>query len=190
MPRLPASAPIFCSSSDVKDEDYIVAPPDIFSGDTCATPTPGDFLVGGIGTDSGSSTPRYLDSPSVESLTSKASPLATHHLMPDRHRSSSLTPKEAPGTSSLVQTTSSGISPQDDHSSVDTSSGDLGRVTCDSPSGRMLSILPSAQHNLKPSDKNLSDEFSEEIPDYSLTSMPSATSLGSQSNCSEEGTDM
>ncbi len=65
-----------------------MAPPDIFSGgDNCATPTPGDFMSNsGTGTDSGASTPVYLDSPSVESLTGKVSPLAyTCNLSDDAH---------------------------------------------------------------------------------------------------------
>lgn len=69
-------------------EDDIVAPPDTFAGDTCATPTPGDFLSrhpGSAGLDSGSSTPQCLDSPLLEGpqQLQKASPLATRQLRAD-----------------------------------------------------------------------------------------------------------
>ena len=91
--RLPsATVSLSDSGGVIEDDDIIVAPPDIFSGgDNCATPTPGDFLLlpaGGSsgGTDSGSSTPRYLDSPSAESLSSikGSSPLASYLLRAEK----------------------------------------------------------------------------------------------------------
>lgn len=168
-----------------KNEDDIVAPPDIFSGDTCATPTPGDFLVGGG--DSGTSTPRYLDSPSAESLHTKSSPLAAFNLKADKPGNSPPSPRGSPRTSSLVQTTAASVrshtrEPDDNDRDA---SADLSVVSCGSPSGRMFSILTSSQHTSRPSDQSLPEQLSEEIPDYSLTSLPSTTSIGSVSNDSE-----
>lgn len=186
----------FVSRSDsegggTKDEDDIVAPPDIFSGDTCATPTPGDFLLGGGGGDSGTSTPRYLDSPSVESLHSRGSPLASFNLKAEKAGDSPPSPR---ARSTLVQsTTARGSARKVERDDADHGSNSAGLppvTSCDSPSGRMFSILTSSQHNLRPSDQTRPEEFSEEIPDYSLTSLPSTTSIGSVSNESEEGTDM
>ena len=54
-----------------------------------------------------------------------------------------------------------------------------------SGANRMLSILTSSQHSLRPSGQ---DEEGE-IKDYSLKTLPSTTSL-SESNCSEDGTDL
>ena len=177
-----------------KDEDDIVAPPDIFSGDTCATPTPGDFLLGSGGGDSGTSTPRYLDSPSVESLHGKgSSPLASINLKAEKSGDSPPSPR---ARSTLVQSTAARGGARkiehDDGGDQGSSSTDLppAPVSCDSPSGRMFSIFTSSQHNLKPSNQSHPDEFLEEILDYSLTSLPSTTSIESVSNEPEEGTDM
>ena len=57
-----------------------MAPPEVFAGENCATPTPGDVTPNSrAGTDSGTSTPRYLDSPSLD-----VSPLTSHLLKAER----------------------------------------------------------------------------------------------------------
>lgn len=79
------------NSSDIspgnEEDDIIVAPPDVFASENCATPTPGDVSpIPRGGTDSGASTPRCLDSPSLDipSFGGKVSPLTSHLVRTER----------------------------------------------------------------------------------------------------------
>lgn len=179
-----------------EDETVIVAPPEVFSGDNCATPTPGDFSSHtGSGMDSGTSTPRYSDSLSTESMTGKASPLtmflAKAEKINSKPRSSSLT--HSLQEHQVAKTTSGSSVRDDDDDTRPDLHTKLYIAPHDSPAAkatsRILSILSSSQHNLKPSGTKSS---SEDNPDYSLTSLPRHTSsLESESLDSvAEGTDM
>ncbi len=150
----------------------------------CATPTPGDFLTGRslAGTDSGSSTPRCLDSPSVESLISKASPLAVHH----RKAGKSTDTREASSLAQPSFSSARGPSHTGEIEGGEHSPEIPDLSSQDTPSSRMLSILTSSQHGLRSSERA---GVVEDIPDYSLTTLSSATSL-SEFNCSEEGSDL
>lgn len=85
----------YSSSSDAsrgnEEDDLIVSPPEVFAGENCATPTPGNVTpVPRGGTDSGTSTPRYLDSPNLDTSPSsgKISPLAAHLVRTDKQSES------------------------------------------------------------------------------------------------------
>ena len=194
-----------------------MAPPDTFAGDTCATPTPGDFLsrhLAGAGLDSGSSTPQCLDSPSLETpQLPKVSPLSTRQLKADdlplsiRQFKADDPPslhRAAPNTvSGLAQSSHDSSSPptitttssSSCHEAPPDGVGTPGSVIVtpqDSSTGggRVLNIWSSSQHNLRPSK----DIFTGEILDYSLTPLTGgASSVETETESaadSEDGTDM
>lgn len=186
-------------------EDNIVAPPDTFAGDTCATPTPGDFLSRhpGAGLDSGSSTPQCLDSPLLEATQCmpKVSPLSTRQLKAADDPSSLLraTPNTVSGLARSSSSHNSSPSPcagsnnREDLSCDDGpgSSSPHAVVPQDSAptgGGRVLNIWSSSQHSLRPSK----DSFTGDIPDYSLTPLSgSGTSIETETeSTAAEGTDM
>lgn len=179
-----------------EEDDVIVAPPETFSGDNCATPTPGDFITShsGTGIDSGSSTPRYLDSPSTSSdaLTGvvSPSPLSTHlqkageisgeksanlssNMMQSSHDCHNIAESSRKASSvGKSEFTKLSIAPRDSPTAMVTS--------------RILRVLAGAKQNSKNSVTKTSSE--EDNPDFSLTRLSSTPE--SESGTSEEGTDM
>ena len=176
----------------IEEEEVIVAPPDRFSADNCATPTPGDYTpISGTGLDSGTSTPRSLESSSMDNLAVKLSPLTSSLLKIEKNK---------PRSPNVAHSLHESHSTEPVNSSSDDSPLEkldhlkLSIAPRDSPiamaTTRVLSILSSSQHNLKPSEKNLSKTSSEEDnPDYTLTSLHRGSSTDSESNFSE-GTNM
>lgn len=163
--------------------DIIVAPPDIFAGDNCATPTPGDFITGpGAGMDSGTSTPRYMDSPSVDTPPSKTSPLATFLLKTEKPSDPPVKSKTQP--SNLAQSSHKAPNSPPNGSSASHHDQQLSKLSIaprDSPvavaTSRVLSILSNTQPKMKASGRNVADPSSEET-------------VRGVAGCSEEGTNM
>lgn len=191
------------SGGGIEDDYLIVAPPDLFSGDNCATPTPGDF---GTGTDSGCSTPRLLDSPLVD-MSSKASPLATYLMKAERGGSSDTSKeisKPRVQTSNLAHSIyrAPGGTPQprdvSDNQPQSPTNPEFSKLSIaphDSPmaaaTNRVLGILSSSNHTPKPSERGVAEGL-DPASAFSLFSRESSAESRSSDRSSDscEGTDM
>ena len=134
---------------------------EVFAGENCATPTPGDVTPRG-GTDSGTSTPRCLGSPSVD-----ISPLAAHLLKAERQGESPSSDKQTKIQSSSIShalhsahtTTTNTSNSNNTESDCSTPSEPRAEYTklsiapLDSPiaaaTSRVVSILANSQQNPK-----------------------------------------
>ena len=169
----------------------IVQPPDTFLGDESATPTPGmdnDY----IGVDSGKSTPRYVDSPSVDSMAGKMSPLvvATQQLL----STDTLTETQESGSTIrdalqplsplamdcvVAATTENSTNPGPSNTITDSNLKANGSKS----TAKVMSIYSSTEHDSKPAQEH---RQLESIPSFSLSRMSTSTSLESHSNGASE----
>ena len=141
----------------------VVAPPDSFLGDYSATPTP---MLDNESLDSGKSTPRFLESPSMDSLTGKSSPLvvAQYRSSDDQiHRTDQGSPDSNTDQRIEAESNRQPLSPlaKSFYSSQNTeqSAKSVSR-------SKGLSIYPSSQHDCQP-DQHSTDE--EDIVSYKLS---------------------
>ena len=173
-----------------EEYDIIVAPPDIFSGgDNCATPTPGDFLLcspggggGGGGCDSGTSTPRYQpESPCVDTLPSKASPLATYLLKAEKPTERAAKTQSPSQLAVSLQRSDEPPTPTD-HPKLSIAPRDSQTAAATS---RILSKLSSRGKVLGRGSAGVA-----EVDGSSVPLLRRGVSEGSESTSSYEGTDM
>lgn len=162
------------TSSGDESLTVVVAPPDTFLGDDSSTPTP---MLDNESLDSGKSTPRFLESPSTDSLAGKSSPLvvAQYRSSDDHiHRTGRGSPD-----SSVDQTTE--IDSRQPLSPLAKSSYSSGRSSAEhmipGSQTKGLSIYPSPDHDSQPLDTD-SDE--DQIVSYTLSNEESTD------NCSKE----
>lgn len=167
----------------------VVPPPDSFLGDESSTPTPGmdnDY----VGVDSGKSTPRYVDSPSVDTMAGKMSPLVaiaqqhspTSDLQAADGQENGSTLRDQP-LSPLAVDSVVATAAENSASLIDTTSDS--KVNGSKVNAKVMSIYSSAEHDSKPVREH---RDLESIPSYSLSRTSTTISLESQSNgTSEEG---
>lgn len=145
-----------------------LAPPDIFLGDDSSTPTP---MLDNESLDSGKSTPRFLESPSTDSLTGKSSPLVVA-----QYRSSDDHVQTSDCESISDQHTDSGNRQPLSPLTKASYSSEKSRTECISGSqSKGLSIYPSSDHNYQPAkhfkeEKMVSSTLSREGTAVSLSS--------------------
>ena len=165
--------------SSSEELTVVVAPPDHFLGDDSATPTP---MQDYESLDSGKSTPRFLESPSLDVLTGKSSPLvvAQYRSSDDQaHR----TDQKALDSSSRIEPESSrpSLSPlaktvYSSSQSAEQSTTEVNKPGSQSPKG--LSIFPSSQHDCQPTEHSSTDE--EDVASYTLLRESATTSSESE----------
>ena len=152
----------------------VVAPPDSFLGHDSSTPTP---MLDNESLDSGKSTPRFLESPSMDSLTGKSSPLvvAQYRSSDDQiHR----TDRGSPDSSRDQQMESDGsrqpLSPlaKSFHSSQNKEQST--EMTKSGSHSKGLSIYPSSQHDCQPEEQHTDEE---DIVSYTLSRKSTDTSI-------------
>ena len=178
------------TSSDSVDESLavVVAPPDTFLGDDSSTPTP---MLEDESLDSGKSTPRFLESPSTESLTGKSSPLvvAQYRSSDDHvHTSDSESTKDQNSETDSRQ-------PLSPLTKASYSSAKSRTEYISGSQSKGLSIYPSPDYNCQPAklfeeEKMVSYTLSREGTAVSLDSedSPADESLSTAEHC--EGTDL
>ena len=154
----------------------VVAPPDSFLGDDSATPTP---MMDNESLDSGKSTPRFLESPSMDSLTGKSSPLvvAQYRSSDDQiHR----TDQGSPDSSNTDQRmeAESNRQPLSPLAKSFYSSQNTEQSAKSAPRSKGLSIYPSSQHDCQPEQHTSTDE--EDIVSYKLSRESTNTSKDSE----------
>ena len=128
----------------------VVAPPDNFLGDDSATPTP---MLDNESLDSGKNTPRFLESPSTNSLTGKSSPLvvAQYRSSDDQiHRTDEGSPDGSTDQRIESESNRQPLSPlaKSFYSSQNTEQST--EMTKSDSQSKGLSIYPSFQHDCQP----------------------------------------
>ena len=152
----------------------VVAPPDSFLGDDSATPTP---MLDNESLDSGKSTPRFLESPSMDSLTGKSSPLvvAQYRLSDDQiHRTDQGSPDSSMDQRIESESNRQPLSPlaKSFYSSQNTE--ESAKLV---PRSKGLSIYPSSQHDCQPEQHSIDEE---DIASYKLSRKSTNTSMESE----------
>ena len=151
----------------------VVAPPDSFLGDDSATPTP---MMDNESLDSGKSTPRFLESPSMDPLTGKSSPLvvAQYRSSNDQiHRTDQGSP-DSSSTDQRMETESNRQPLSPLAKSFYSSQNDTEQSAKPAPRSKGLSIYPSSQHDCQPEQHTSTDE--EDIVSYKLSRESTNTS--------------
>ena len=154
----------------------VVAPPDSFLGDDSATPTP---MLDNESLDSGKSTPIIIESPSMDSLAGKSSPLvvAQYRSSDDQiHR----TDRESPDSSAdqRIEAESSRQSgPLSPLAKTFYSSQNTEQSAKSVSQSKGLSIYPSSQHDCQPQQHSTDEE---DIVSYKLSRESTNTSKESE----------
>ena len=156
----------------------VVAPPDSFLGDDSATPTP---MLDNESLDSGKSTPRFLESPSTDSLTGKSSPLvvAQYRSSDDQiHRTDEGRPDSSTDQQIESESNRQPLSPlaKSFYSSQKTEQST--EMTKSGSQSKGLSVYPSSQHDCQPEQHSSTDE--EDIVSYTLSRKSTNTSIESE----------